>query len=424
MLVIRRPVDLARTALDEATKKLRQALAITTRCVNVVDASSVERLSVAVTAAIYRGEASRGLRLTALLDEAGISAGHVRDRHFTPALSELADLTIRMTAINAGSRAVRCESLYVTWARTGRDRNSLATDHIRNVTPGIRFSGIAISCDDRHLQTAEIPFVTGTRHDHASSRADRRAIGRLTREMGRPPNSSPAEHFAELLELQRCARARLRTARLDGLLAPLENLGFSDLVVAGPMPCGPAPKRSLHGAETYWPGRDQDLIEVLHRAGKRGVAHMGRRLVRARKESSPAELSELGFEPWQATYSLDDRKFANDTEWRVSWHWNKELECLARVHGDGTTVRIDEWRVVALSGEVDVAIALIRRQEQRWMHDFMEQNMRDTAPGLIKASSYRSNAALRDLLRVGFAGLVDAERQARSHELGASSVNC
>jgi hypothetical protein len=414
MPAVRRPVDLAQAALGEATTKLRRVLAITSRCVAGIDAHDIERLFVTATEAIHSGKAARGLRLTPLLEEAGVGTGHARERHFTPALSELADLTIRMTTVDAFSRAVRYEHLYVSWARTGRQRNTLATDRVPHVTPGIRFSGIAISCDDRHLPTLEVPFVTGTRHDRSSPRANRREITRLTSELGRRPHSSPPEHFAELFELQRRARSRLRAARTDGALTPLADMGFSDLVVAGPMPCGPAPRRSLHGAETYWPGGDRELIDVLLGAGKRGVAHMGRALLEPCGKRARGQLARAGFSAMEPTYSPQDRKLANGAEWRVAWYWSETSECLARVHAQDAIAIVDKWRVVGLSGELDVAVALIRRHAQQWVHQFIEQNMLDTAPGLIKASSYRSDAALRDLLRVGFAGLVDAERKVRT----------
>jgi hypothetical protein len=407
---VRRPVDLDCAALDDATTKLRDVLAVTTRWVAGVDRDSIEQLAVAVATAIHRGEAARGVGLTSLLQDAGVALGHARDRHFTPTLGELADLTVRMTAVGVGARSVRCEHLYVAWARTGRDRNSLATDRVRHVTPGIRLAGIAISCDDRHLATLEIPFVTGTRHDHASARADREAIERLTAELGRLPNSSPAEHFEELLDLQRSARARIRQ---EGAVALLDKLGFSDLVIAGSMPCGPAPKRSLAGAKVYWPGRDAELLGVLRRAGKRGVAHLGRRLMRAPNDMK-RDLTDAGFKLRRCPFSPADARLANEAEWGVTWYWSDSLECLSRVCVDERTMRVDNWRVIGLADDLDVAVALVRRHEQPWANEFMAQTMRDTAPGLIKASSYRSDAALRALLRVGIAGLVDAERRARA----------
>jgi hypothetical protein len=418
-VVTRRPVDLARAALDDATNKLRQVLAITTRWVAGTDGHSVERLAIAAAAAIHRGEAARGLRLTALLEEAGVALGRARDRHFTPSLSELAELTVRLTAVGGGSRAVRCEHLYVSWARAGRERNSLATDRVRQVTPGMRFAGVAISCDDRHLSTLEVPFVTGTRHDRMSARADEREIARLTGELGREPNSSPAEHFEELLEVQCRARSRIADVDdVDGGAALLERIGFCDLVVAGGMPCGPAPRRSLDGARTYWPGCDAALIEVLRRAGKRGVAQLGRTVLCGPSSPLRRELVRAGFVYRRCPYSTTDARLANEAEWNVDWYWNATSRCLARVAVERDTTRVDSWRVVELDDELEVAVALVRRHEQSWPHEFMRQTLRDTGPGLIKASSYRSDAALRDLLRVAIAGLVDAERRAMTWRRG------
>ncbi|HEV2973590.1 MAG TPA: hypothetical protein VGX69_01175 [Solirubrobacteraceae bacterium] len=185
------------------------------------------------------------------------------------------------------------------------------------------------------------------------------------------------------------------------------------MVVAAAMPCGPAPKRSLAGAKVYWPGRDADLVGVLRRAGKLGVAHLGRRRMRTPNDIK-RDLTDAGFTLRRCPFSPADVRLGNEAEWGVTWYWNGSLECLSRVCVDQGTMCVDNWRVIGLADDLDVAVALVRRHEQPWTNEFMAQTVRDTAPGLIKASSYRSDAALRALLRVGIAGLIDAERRARA----------
>lgn len=412
--VIRQPVDITTADLADATAKLYESLEIAARYVPEIDVYSIGQLGQAVMEATHRGEARTGLRLQTILENARVGSGHARQRHFRPELSELADLTIRLAAISSPRRAVRCECLFAAWAKTGRDRNSLATDRIRNVTPGMRFAGLAVSCDDRHLPTSEIPFTAGTRHDYSSDRADPDGIARLEAKLGRRPSGTPAEHFDELLSTQRRARARLSAGLGKDGGTLLAEAGFSDLVIAGAMPYGPATKRTLDGATTYWPGGDADLIDVLAGAGKQGVAHLGRRDPNGKHPPTQAELEGNGFimKPFGRTSA--DERLATDVEWGVTWFWRRESDQLLRVQLDEGAVRIDDWRVIGLANDLDVAVALVRRHEQQWMGSCLARVMIDTAPGLIEVSSYRSDAGLRDLLRVGNAALVDADRVGRA----------
>jgi len=411
--VIRQPVNISNADLAEAKERLRGNLRVASRYVPEVDAYTTGELVDVVMAAIHRGDAKQGLKLQALLESAHVGTGHVRQKHFTPCLDELVELVTRMTSISVPMRSVRCEYLYVSYARTGRYRNSLATDRTPKVAPGLRFAGIAISLDDRHVPTSEIPFTTGTRHDYSSERVDPTEIARLERELGRRPNGPPAEHFEELLGIQRRAFARLEKAAAGTAGAALAVRGFSPLIVAESMPCGPAPKRALEGAFTYWPGRDQDLSDVLLGAGKRGVAHYGRRKLTGSDTATHAELIAEGFEPKLFGRSELDNEFANDVDWGVSWYWKKQAE---RVQVGEGSVRVDDWRVLGLADELDVAVALVRRHEHPWTTGCIKRTVLDTAPGLIKASSYRSDAAQRDFLRLGRAVLVGAERVGRIRE--------
>lgn len=423
-LLIRQPVDIANVDLPEAQMIVCWALKVASNFVEDIDLYVIQQLASATVAAIHRQEARGGLKLGKLLDDAHVGGGHARDKHFTPALTELADLTVRVTAVmakrgtGAGAgppalgrtiQAVRYEHLYVKWARAGRERNALATDRIKNVTPGIRYAGLALACDDRHLPALEIPFTTGTRHDYASSRADSAELERIGKELGRRPNGPPVEHLAELLDTTQRSRARLDRAAesksdLKKLAEVLSQHGFSDLIVVTPMPCGPAPKRRFEGAETYKPGLDQSLIELLEQAGKRGIAHMG----------SPSPIGDDGFELRNFEYSTTDRTLANNVEWGVKWHWHAKSRCLRRVQANNGVVRIDDWRIIGLAKSLEIAVALVRRHEHEWTDCCLARNVVDTAPGLIEVSSYRSDVALRDLLRIGNAGIVEADRLAQA----------
>jgi hypothetical protein len=417
-VLIRQPVDIGNVDLPEAQTIVCQALQVASSFVEDIDLYTIQQLARATVAAIHRREARGGLKLGKLLDDARVGGGYTRDKHFTSALTELASLAVRVTAVmdgrgsGAGSagpgsatQRVRYEHFYVKWARAGRERNALATDRIKNVAPGIRFAGVALACDDRHLPALEIPFTTGTRHDYASARADPAEIARIGKQLGRKPNGPPVEHLSELLHTTQRSRARLERAvesqsDLQRLATVLSRRGFSDLVVVTRMPCGPAPKRQLEGADMYKPGLDTSFVELLEQAGKQGVAHMG----------SPSPVNGDGFEPRTFDFSTTDRALANDVEWDVAWHWHAQARCLRRVQAGQGIVRTDDWRVIGLTESLEIAVALVRRHERKWTDRCLVRSVIDTAPGLIKASSYRSDVAMRDLLRLGNAGIVGADR--------------
>lgn len=410
---IRQPVDVASVDPRDADGTIAIALAAAGKHVRGVDEYTTRQLVRAATAAIRSGETRDGLKLGRLLDAAYVGSGHARDRHFTPQLTVLCDLAVRATAIAAG-RLVRCEHVYVKWARTGRERNSLGTDRVRGVTAGLRFAGIAPAYDDRVLPAVEIPFTTGTRHDIASERADPPEIGRLTRELGHPLNSSVADHFKELLALQQRSRACLQGGPSDdvSLASRLGKHGFSDLVIATLMPCGPAYSRQREGAEVRAPGDDGELIRVLQVAGKRGVAQLHSRS--PYPATTPESLRGEGYEQRDSPYSEYDIFFANDVEWGVTWHWHSQRRRLVRLQADHATVRADEWLVFGLERELHVALALARRHEQKWTGGCLTRYMHDAAPGLIEVSSYRSDVAVRDILRMANAACVQADRLGRA----------
>jgi hypothetical protein len=410
---IRQPVEIASVLSREAQSVAAGALARTGEFAVGLDMFCAGKLAEAAVAAVCRGEARAGLKLGRLLAAARVGNGHAREAHFTSELTELADLAVRSTAVEA-VRAVRYEHMYVKWARVGRDRNSLGTDRVKNVTAGLRFAGIAASCDDRHLPTVEIPFTTGTRHDHSSPRADLGEIERLTAQLGRRPAGTVAEHFKELLDVQRAARARVHAAlERGGWASMLARFGFSDLAVLTLMPCGPAEARQQEGGEIRPPGIDRSLVRVLEMAGRRGVAQMGSR--RPPTDGlSPAHLLAEGFEPRYFERSPTDDTLANDIEWGVTWYWKAPARCLLRVQVGEGTVRVDEWHVFGLDDDLETAVALVRRHEQKWTMGCIERYMRDTAPGLIEVSSYRSDVAVRDFLRIGNAATVHADRLARA----------
>jgi hypothetical protein len=402
------PVSIANVDPKEVGVFAERAVTTAARVVPGVDDHVVKRLVVEVAEKICEGTTAKGLKLEKLLRDTRVGNGHTRENHFTPELTILADIAAR-TMLVASSRQVAYERVLVTWARTGRERNSLGTDRIKNAARGMRFMVLAQGCSDTLAPSLEIPFTTGTRHDHTSARADRVEIERLTRDLGRPPHGSPAEHLNELLNACNAGRKRVTEAAADHSgYALLAQHGFSDLIMATSMVCGPAPRRGYRGEYTHAPGLDEDFIDVLRKAGKRGILHVATK--DPRDVLSVAAIERQGFKQCQFDHSDFDRDLHNDVDRGVSWYWHATAQQLLRVAKetrDGPAgSRADYWYVLDLADDLFRAVALARKYGQRWPDYCIERWIRDTGIGLVGVSSYRSDVAVRDLLRIGNAAVV------------------
>ncbi|HEY2535414.1 MAG TPA: hypothetical protein VGI24_00325 [Solirubrobacteraceae bacterium] len=373
-----------------------------------VDDHVVKRLVVEAVEKICDGTTAKGLKLERLLRDTRVGNGHTRENHFTPALTVLADIAVR-TMLVKSKRRVAYERILVTWARTGRERNSLGTDGVKNAARGMRFMMLAQGCGDTLVPSLEIPFTTGTRHDHMNARADLAEIDRLTRDLGRRPNGSPAEHLSELLDTSNTSRNQVAKAAANHRgYALLARHGFSDLIMATSMACGPAPRRGYGGEYFFAPGLDEDFINVFSTAGKRGILHLG--TTHPSKRFPLAIVEKQGFRRHQFYHSDFDRELHNDVDREVSWYWHATAHRLLRVRKEfdqGTEgFCADCWYVLGLADDLLQAVALARKYVQTWPDYSIKRWVRDTGLGLVGVSSYRSDVAVRDLLRIGNAAII------------------
>jgi hypothetical protein len=404
------PVSIANADPKKVAIFAEQAVATAARIVPDVDDHVVKRLVVEAVEKICEGTTAKGLKLERLLKDTRVGNGHTRENHFTPALTVLADIAVR-TMLVRSKRRVAYERVLVTWARTGRGRNSLGTDGVKNAARGMRFMVLAQGCGDTLVPSLEIPFTTGTRHDHTSVRADMVEIDRLTRDLGRRPNGSPAEHLGELLDTSNTSQKRVAEAAANHRgYAFLARHGFSDLVMATSMACGPAPRRGYRGEYIHTPGLDEDFIDVLSKAGKRGILHLG--TTDPRKAFSIATIEKQGFRRYRFYHSDFDRELHNDVDREVSWYWHATAQRLLRVREetrDGSEgFCADCWYVLELADDLLQAVALTRKHVQTEPDYCIKRWVRDTGLGLVGVSSYRSDVAVRDLLRIGNAAIVYA----------------
>lgn len=402
------PVSIANADPKKVAIFAEQAVATAARIVPDVDDHVVKRLVVEAVEKICEGTTAKGLKLERLLKDTRVGNGHTRENHFTPALTVLADIAVRTMLVRSKRRAAY-ERVLVTWARTGRERNSLGTDGVKNAARGMRFMVLAQECGDTLVPSLEIPFTTGTRHDHTSARADLAEINRLTRDLGRRPNGTPAEHLRELLDTSSTSWKRVAEAAADHRgYAFLARHGFSDLVMATSMACGPAARRGYRGEYIHAPGLDEDFIDVLRKADKRGILHLGPR--DPCETFSIAAIENQGFRPYQFYYSDFDRELHNEVDKEVSWYWHATAQQLMRVteetRDDSGGFCVDCWYVLELADDLLQAVALARKYVQTQPDRSIRRWVHDTGLGLVGVSSYRSDVAVRDLLRIGNAAIV------------------
>ncbi len=183
--------------------------------------------------------------------------------------------------------------------------------------------------------------------------------------------------------------------------------GFSDLIVAGPMPSGVPRRRRETAGDVLFPGLQHELIATLEDYKRKAVLYRGPLSGRY----DPARSSHGVFELIEPGPSHLEGVLGSADDWGVEWYWSPADERLVRRAVD--PVRIEDWRVVGLADDLATAVALISHRLRLWPQACIERAASDSGIGLLQARGVQSHAVLRAILRMANAAMVSAERRAR-----------
>jgi len=323
-----------------------------------------------------------------------------------------------------GGQRVHFEILRSVGVPAGRDHCGLGTDHIKDAAHNMCFFVNAVGAPDRVLVASSLQYTVGTRDSSVSERADRDRIATFSDEFadlrdagGLPRRVLPAtcsDHVEVVLERRAAAKQMVRNAGDDGSLPQttaqqMLKCGFSDIVILGEMPYGPAKRRSQLAGDVGLAGDDLAALAALTGAGLKAVARCGDRTVTLAEEAfRNRQLKEV------STHGLADFKYARPLglrpeKWGRTYHWWADQDLLLAQDTGAKVETFTAWRTVNLIPQAAVLLAAI--EEETWPAECIERSGRMGGWGRVTASSLRSQGALRAVLHVADAALIGAERR-------------
>jgi hypothetical protein len=386
---------------------------------------------------MIHGTAKEGLEIQDLCD-GRTSEGHVREV-FEGDVEVTIDIAVRAVQALLAKPPIH-EELFSVVRRTGRDSSAIASDKNPNVARVAPLIGIALGGSDRHLPDVAIPFTTGTRDDHSSSRADPMRIAAFSQELGARLPGRPHEHVLRLLEIE--ARARkvvVRAAESRPELFAKVGLDpqrfvksyFPRCLVANPLPYAAPKAQGDSAGDWHHPGDDDDLARVLVEAHKHAVLRceldepQTQLPLDGRDDAIDALAERFGERPIDISQdelaTVQRKQAAVDLgitwDWKsVRYWWFRESERLVRgvevvdPRTQAELVELELWRTVQLTDQLEAAVILVEHMQGGWPARCLHRYFAACEPGLMKPHKTRYRSGLLLLSFLANAALVAAER--------------
>jgi hypothetical protein len=412
---VRFPVDLRHVDPDEAKSLLREPLRFAAEIIDDVDAFEFTKLTEAAIDLILTREASKGIQVNRLTSLSKTGRGRLKE-HLGGSWQDFADLSIRGISAVAGRRALY-EEIASLPVRVGRRHNGIGTDRQHNAGNSLHLLAATPASSDRHCPVCVRPFLTGTRDDRTSARADAARIDRWERALGHPLPGSLGETMQAALGQQQRIRLivynaiRKRRDAFTEVLTPRALFEtFSEYLTVPRLPYGPPSGPHFRYAAQALPGRDEASIDAVRRSGRLGILYAGRPHGRYESPARSPAFEPVTLGPLPDTYDLGITRPP-----LVQWSWSEERKQLAReTLGSGS--RTELWRLVGDFPEerLMAAISRIERYEQNPLPgDCLTRWERDTGPGRLQAHDPVVAWSCLDVLSVANAAIVDADRRAQ-----------
>ena len=401
------PVDLL--ALDPAVVRrlIEQPSRIAQDIVCDGDDFQLRQMGGAAVDMILDGRAAAGIARKGFVERSKVGQGHLRQR-LAPPWHELSAAAIHaMFALE--NSALAYQEITSVGARIKRSHHGLGADQVHNCTPTLHMLVRSLAGHDRHCPVDARPLVTGTCWDSRSNRYDRSKAERFG-ELGYP--ETLAETVGATISDHLSLRSRLgvlltsRPELFDEDLRKRLIRSMPSLFLIGRIDCGPpSDRKRLHGMQV-WPGRDQELVQVLKECGVRAVLACGPAVP---GDVDPQKLEERPLRAGSANAMLGITSM-----YGVSQRLDSTRSLLLRTSAEAG-VRQELWRLVGMDGAEDsiaLAQALVERQAQcSWPARCVARWAADCGPAQLKAYQPAICSGLIDALNVANAAIVAADRR-------------
>lgn len=412
----RGPVEIRDLDPEKAKKSLRSPISLAAEvCARTDPFDMTKIIEATVDVVVERAGSGKPeqICLTELAERAKIGRGRIGE-HFGVHLAPFANLVVRGVYGKAGRRVYYEELGSHAAANVGRRSNSFGTDKVAKMPNSLHFLDHSLSSSDRHCPVGAEALGVGTRWDPASDRSSHPLPG-WTQSY---PGSFPAgflDHVERTIGVDRAARHALLLAMDRGIPRYPDDLSekqmegaFSSFLALPLIPYGTPLVGHRDHAAVYRPGRDDQLVSWAGRSGRHVVLACGD-IDPDERERFESESERLSVGRLPSMYELGLRR-----EYEVDYRWSKNRQELGRyVVGNGA--KLETWRLVGVSSRPVFwrMVSVVERLAQvAWTRKCTMRWEQDCRPGALKAHRPESCTAVRSLLAIANAGIVDALRQA------------
>src|SRR6478672_131311 len=371
----------------------------------------IASLAEGIAKELIEGTAREGLVMKKVCEgRTGIS--RIGDRMVPSPLRIAVDIGVRSLLLRFGFEAIH-EHVTSIPVKPGKDSHGFGIDQLPRMSRMGHLLLSAVGSDDRSLLTMACWLPTGTEDDHTSARANPQRIAGWREELEREVAGSLRENLAELFEVQKQARMAALKAAAHGAeafaaigLDPREFLRscFPRCLILDILAYGPPEKQLASSAAVIHPGDDDQIIAVVERAGRHGIARCE---VEEKLEIDDVEASLLpelrerfGEEPEPVAQSVLDSVADWETAYNLGigpgvrairyWHFKRSGYLFRAEQVSGRQAAVNLWRMVKLDNTLlREAVSLVERAQQPWPESCIERFVEECAPGLMSMPSAR-----------------------------------
>jgi hypothetical protein len=408
------PVTLAYVDPELAKEMLDYPFALAASLYPEVDA---ERLVMVVDVVIdrvcsrSRAGGDSALSITELAALTGLSSGSVEDLLAQP-ITQFAQMVVRGTFAKTTNR-IFYEQLESFPAATGRRHNGEGTEKVPGIARNqLRIFQHSAAGSGKHCSIGNRPLLVGTRWDLS---CDRFGVEFPDWALERKAEFLVgfAQHVKAMLGSDREVRGRALAGLRNGKITLPGTITKESVIAAisrylliGPIRYGTSLVPYRDHLDVFNPGGDDATVREVTAPGRSTALARGAPSLEERLEfEEEAEIITAGKLP--SMYELGITPAPG-----VQYRWSPMRHELMRYAG-GEGARIDWWRLVGVEQEKHFwrTLTMIERHAQvTWTGDCTARAEADCLPGKLQAHLPEQCAAMRAILDMANAGIVDAVR--------------
>jgi hypothetical protein len=407
------PVTLPEVDLEVAKGRLEAPFILASSVYPQVDAERVAMLADATIDRVCERAKAQQYEAISITDLGALAGIPNAEDLLVPLLPEFSQLVGRGIYAQAASR-VFYEQLESHVATTGRRHNGegsekapgIARNQLHLVEHSLAGSGMHLSIDGR-------PLNMGTRWSRTCERFGAGFPDWAMERLDSFPDLF-SDYLRALLAEDREVRKRVVKGLEDGTIALPGSITKERLVAAisqflliGPIPYGTSFKPHRSHLDTFKPGRDEATVDEAIASGRSVALACGELSPEERiafeEKSTPLRVGKL-----PSMYALGIDRVST-----VRYRWSSSRHELARYSGD-KGARIDCWRLVGVKDPERFwrTVSMVERHAQvTWTSACTDRYERQCLPGKLQTYLPEQCLALRSLLEMANAAIVDAIRR-------------